>query len=274
MKQQDKIKIKDLEVYGRHGVHKEENILGQKFLVSVDLYVDTRKAGHLDDIEHSVNYAKVAHEIEAFCREHTFKLLEALAERLAERLLLQHEGVERVRVEIKKPWAPILLPLDTVSVEIERGWHQAYLSLGSNIGDKQKYLQAALALLAADEKIRLLQVSDFIVTEPYGGVEQDDFLNAAAAIATLHTPQELLACIHEIEQSQGRERLIHWGPRTLDLDILLYDDELLWEENLKIPHIEMHKRSFVLEPLVQIAPWAKHPLLQKTVFELWQELTS
>lgn len=272
MKGHDKIKIKDLEVYGKHGVLKEENVLGQKFLVSADLYVDTRKAGKSDALEDSISYADVAHEIEAFLQEHTFKLLEALAEQLAEKLLLQYKRAERVWIEIKKPWAPILLPMDTVSVEIERGWHRAYLALGSNIGDKEGYLRNAVAFLEEDKKVRVLKVSDFLVTEPYGGVEQDDFLNGAAIVETLYTPQELLSCIHKIEERLGRERLVHWGPRTLDIDILLYEEEVVWEEELKIPHIEMHKRSFVLEPLVQIAPQAKHPLLQKTVFELWKEL--
>lgn len=272
MKKQDKIKIKDLEVYGRHGVFPEENVLGQKFLISADLCVSTKKAGITDAMEDSISYAEVAHDIESFLTERTFKLLEAAAEKTAELLLLKYPGIERVRLEIKKPWAPILLPLDTVSVEIERGWHRAYLGIGSNMGDKEKYLKEAIDLLEKEEKIRVVKISDFIVTEPYGGVEQDDFLNGAVAVDTLFSPEELLACVNEIEKKQGRERIIHWGPRTLDIDILLYDEEVVWEENLKIPHIEMHKRSFVLEPLSMIAPEAKHPLLQKTVFALWQDL--
>lgn len=274
MKKQDKIKIKDLEVYGRHGVFREENVLGQKFLVSADLYVSTREAGKSDEMKDSISYAEVAHDIESFLQENIFKLLETAAEETAERILLHYPGVDKVRLEIKKPWAPILLPMDTVSVEIERGWHRVCLALGSNMGDKEKYLRGALALLKADEKIRIVKVSEFITTEPYGGVEQDDFLNGAAVIETLYEPQELLSYVNAIEHTFGRERTIHWGPRTLDIDIILYDEEVVWEENLKIPHIEMHKRSFVLEPLVQIAPEAKHPLLQKTVFELWQSLES
>lgn len=272
MRRQDRIKIKDLEVYGRHGVLEEETVLGQKFLISAELFVDTRKAGKSDKMKDSISYAEVAHEIDTFSREHTFKLLEALAEQLAERLLLKYDGIEKLSLEIKKPWAPILLPMDTVSVEIQRSWHRVYLGIGSNMGDKEEYLKKAVAFLEADWKIKVLQVSQFIVTKPYGGVEQDDFLNGAVEIETLYTPQELLRVINEIELKLGRERIIHWGPRTLDIDILLYEEEVVWEENLKIPHIEMHKRSFVLEPLIQLAPQAKHPLLQKTVYQLWQEL--
>ena len=115
-------------------------------------------------------------------------------------------------------------------------------------------------------------VSDFLVTAPYGGVEQDDFLNGAMKIRTLLTPHELLERLHEIEQEAKRERVVRWGPRTLDLDILLYDDLILDEEELHIPHIEMYKRDFVLKPLCQIAPYARHPVYNRTAAELLADL--
>lgn len=118
----------------------------------------------------------------------------------------------------------------------------------------------------------MLKVSDFLVTAPYGGVEQDDFLNGALALKTLLTPQELLERLHEIEQEAHRERLIHWGPRTLDLDILLYDDLVLDTPDLIIPHVEMHLRDFVLIPLAQIAPWKRHPVLGLTVSQMLADL--
>ena len=118
----------------------------------------------------------------------------------------------------------------------------------------------------------MLKVSDFLVTAPYGGVEQDDFLNGALALKTLLTPQELLERLHEIEQKAHRERLIHWGPRTLDLDILLYDDLVLDTPDLIIPHVEMHLRDFVLIPLAQIAPWKRHPVLGLTVSQMLADL--
>ena len=120
---------------------------------------------------------------------------------------------------------------------------------------------------------RVAKVSSYLVTEPYGGVEQDDFLNACLSLDTLLSPSELLEKLHEIEQAAHRERLIHWGPRTLDLDILLYDDEILETEDLIIPHVEMHKREFVLKPLSEIAPYKRHPVYQKTVAELLEALT-
>ena len=103
-------------------------------------------------------------------------------------------------------------------------------------------------------------------------IEQDDFLNACLLLKTLLSPEELLVRLHEIEQAAHRERIIHWGPRTLDLDILLYDDLILETEELVIPHPEMHLRDFVLKPLREIAPNKRHPILQKTVAQMENEL--
>ncbi|MDO4323591.1 MAG: 2-amino-4-hydroxy-6-hydroxymethyldihydropteridine diphosphokinase [Lachnospiraceae bacterium] len=264
----DKITIQNLELFARHGVFPEENTLGQKFILSAVLYTDTRKAGMSDALEHSTHYGEVSHFIKTFVEGHTYKLIESVVEQLAQELLLTFPLIEKVDLEIKKPWAPIGLPLDTVSIQISRGWHTAYIALGSNIGDKKAYLDMAVSMLREHRLCQVKKVSEYLVTAPYGGVEQDDFLNGALELCTLLTPEELLDELHVIEQAAHRERLIHWGPRTLDLDILLYDDLVLDTEELHIPHIEMHKRDFVLIPLAQIAPYKRHPLLHATVEEL------
>lgn len=268
----DKIHIKNLEVFARHGVFPEENALGQKFVVSAVLYTSTREAGRADDLAKSIHYGDVSRFITEFMEQNTFQLLETAAERLAEELLLNTEHLEKIRLEIKKPWAPVGLPLETVSVEIERGWHTAYIALGSNLGDKEANLRLGVEGLRSTRGCRVEAVSDFLVTAPYGGVEQDDFLNGAMKIRTLLTPHELLERLHEIEQEAKRERVVRWGPRTLDLDILLYDDLILDEEELHIPHIEMYKRDFVLKPLCQIAPYARHPVYNRTAAELLADL--
>ena len=268
----DKIHIKNLEVFARHGIFPEENVLGQKFVVSAVLYTSTREAGRTDDLAKSIHYGEVSRFITEFMEQNTFQLLETAAERLAEELLLNTERLEKIRLEIKKPWAPVGLPLETVSVEIERGWHTAYIALGSNLGDKEANLRLGVEGLRSTRGCRVEAVSDFLVTAPYGGVEQDDFLNGAMKIRTLLTPHELLERLHEIEQEAKRERVVRWGPRTLDLDILLYDDLILDEEELHIPHIEMYKRDFVLKPLCQIAPYARHPVYNRTVAELLADL--
>lgn len=264
----DQIKIKDLEVYANHGVFPEETKLGQKFLVSCTMYLDTRKAGNTDDIEASVNYGTISHLIKKEMEEKTFKLIETVTEHLAETILLFDERIQKIDMEVKKPWAPIGIPLDTVSVKITRGWHEAYIALGSNMGDKADYIQMAIAGLKKAENCRVDKVSAIIQTKPYGGVEQDEFLNGVLKMRTLLTPWELLELLHELEQKAKRERLIHWGPRTLDLDIIFYDDIVLEEDELCIPHVDMHNREFVLRPMSEIAPYKRHPVYGKTMKEM------
>lgn len=268
----DKIKIKNLEIFANHGVFPEERTLGQKFIVSAVLYTDTRTAGKTDDLSASIDYGKISRFIECYLREHTYQLLESAAEHLAEALLLQTPGLEKIRLEIQKPWAPVGLPLETVSVEIERGWHIAYIALGSNMGDKERYLKQATASLDTHPSCKVTRCSSFLATPPYGVTDQDDFLNGCLELRTLLPPHELLDLLHQLEQEAGRVRLRHWGPRTLDLDIIFYDDLILEDDTLCIPHVEMHKRDFVLRPLHEIAPYKRHPVSHKTVHEMLAEL--
>ncbi len=268
----DQITIQNLEIFAKHGVYPEENVLGQKFLISAILHLSTRKAGLSDDLAESVNYGEVCHFIKQYTESHTHRLLETLAEELASRILLTFPLVQAVDLEIKKPWAPIGLPLETVSLKISRKWHKAYIALGSNMGDRKAYLDLGVKRLQENKDCRVTKVADYLETEPYGGVEQDAFLNSVLELRTLLPPYELLDLLHEIEQEAKRERLIRWGPRTLDLDIIMYDDLVMDAEDLQIPHIEMHKRDFVLLPLRQIAPYLRHPILQKTVAEMAENI--
>lgn len=268
----DKITIDKLEIFANHGVYPEENVLGQKFIISVVLYTSTRKAGVTDELSFSVNYGEVSHFIRKYMIEHTWKLLECAAEHLAQAILLEYPLVKKLDLEIQKPWAPIALPLNTVSVKITRGWHTAYIALGSNIGDKKAYLDMAVKHLNERKDCQVKKVSDYLVTAPYGVTDQDDFLNGALELQTILDPEELLQALHQIEQEANRVRTIHWGPRTLDLDILMYDDLVLDTPELHVPHIEMHLRDFVLIPMNQIAPWKRHPLIGKTIEEMLQNL--
>ena len=268
MKKYDEIHIEHLQVFANHGVFPEETKLGQKFLVSAILYTDTRRAGKTDELEFSTHYGEVSQFMIRFLQEHTYKLIEAAAEHLAEELLLTFPLLKGLSVELKKPWAPVGLPLDTVSVKIQRFWHRAYIALGSNMGDKKAYLDMAAQKLDEIRGCKVERISGYLVTAPYGGVEQDDFLNGCLQLSTLLAPEELLEAVHQIESEAGRKRDVRWGPRTLDLDILLYDDLVFESEDLIIPHAELHLRDFVLEPLSQIAPWVRHPVLGKTVKEL------
>lgn len=269
---QDKIIIKDLECFSYHGVLEPERQLGQKFLVSLVMFVDTRFAGKTDELEQSVNYAAVCNMVMSFMKEHTFQLIEAVAEQLAETILLEYPLVEQIQVIIKKPWAPVMLPLDTVAVDITRGWNTAYLGVGSNLGDKERNINDAISVFAEHPLCKVEKVSNLFVTKPYGVKEQDDFVNGAFCVKTLLTPEELLDVIGEIEQKLKRVRKQHWGPRTIDVDILLYDDSVLHTEQLTIPHLEMQKRDFVLVPLCELNPYVVHPIFRKTATQLLQEL--
>lgn len=271
-KNMDYIEIKNLEVFANHGVYKEETELGQKFIISAKLYFDMRPAGINDNLDKTVNYAKACGFITDYMKKNTFLLIEACAEHLSRQLLLNFEPVLRVELSIKKPWAPIGLPLEYVSVNVDRKWHEVYLSIGSNMGDRQKYLEGAVKQLESRDTIRIKQVSAFIETKPYGNIEQGDFLNGAVLITTVLTPEELLREVNAIESWANRERSVRWGPRTLDIDIVFYDDEIIKTDDLTIPHIDMHNRRFVLEPMCEINRYFVHPQLRKTMDELLNEL--
>ncbi len=268
----DEIRIRGLRIFAHHGVFEEETRLGQMFVVNATLYTSTRQGGLADALEQTISYADVCVFLTEYLQKNTWKLLEAAVEHACRALLLKFPLINEVELELMKPSAPIPLPFDSVSVRVRRGWHRAFVALGSNMGDKQGYLNGAVDALRADKCVRVKQVSAYRVTAPYGGVEQDDFLNAAMEIETLYDPQELLDALHVIEQAARRERLVHWGPRTLDLDILFYDDLVQDDPALILPHPDLHNRDFVLGPMAELAPNFVHPVLNKTMKQLLNEL--
>lgn len=149
----------------------------------------------------------------------------------------------------------------------------AYIALGSNLGDKEKNLRRALLLLT-QQGVEVVRVSSFLSTEPYGVTDQPQFLNAVACVRTSLAPLALLDVLLATELAMGRVRLRHWGERNIDLDLLLYEDVVLDTPRLHLPHPDMQNRDFVLLPLAEIAPELKHPTLQKTIWELKENLMS
>ena len=268
----DQIRIEELEVYAHHGVYPEENEKGQHFYVNATLYTNTRPAGMADDLRLSTNYGEVCQFITEFMQQHTFQMIETVVEWTAYEVLQQFPLVQGLDLEIRKPEAPIPLPFGSVSVAIHREWHEAYIAVGSNMGDSRGHIAKALGQLEKHKDIQVTKVSGRLETLPYGGVEKENFVNGMFEIRTLLTPEELLRELHKIEASEGRERKIHWGPRTLDLDIIFYDDLIYSSEDLVIPHVDMENRYFVLKPLSELAPNFRHPITHKTVAQMLAEL--
>ncbi len=135
----------------------------------------------------------------------------------------------------------------------------AFLGLGSNLGDRLGYLQRGVDALHADRLTRVDAVSSVYETDPVGGPEQDPFCNLAVRVATRRSPRQLLALCHAVEEGQGRERTQRWGPRTLDVDILLYADRTVRRRALEIPHPRLEERAFALVPLIEVAPGQRLP---------------
>lgn len=268
----DKIYIDSLEIIGFHGVFPEEKKLGQKFIISITMDIDTRVAGKNGGLENTVHYGEVAQDVEKIFLEKSFDLLEMCAERIAELILRKYRLIKKIKVKIEKPCAPLQLHFKNVAVEIERAWHTLYLSLGTNMGDKTKNLKNAIDYINIIENTFVLKTSEFIETKPFGYLEQDNFLNTCLEVMTLLTPQEFLKNILEIELKMGRVRKIKWGPRIIDIDILFYDKEIIEEDNLAIPHPYVCEREFVLIPLSEIAPNFIHPLENKTIKVLNEKL--
>jgi 2-amino-4-hydroxy-6-hydroxymethyldihydropteridine diphosphokinase len=144
--------------------------------------------------------------------------------------------------------------------------HLVYLSLGSNIGDRESHLRDAISRL--ENKGRIKSIASFYETEPVEFTDQARFLNCALALETEEAPEQLMESVLHIEQEMGRERQQNKGPRTIDIDILLFSDTIIDSPKLTIPHPAMHERRFVLQPLAEIAPEVRHPVLKKTIREL------
>ncbi|MDE6426602.1 MAG: 2-amino-4-hydroxy-6-hydroxymethyldihydropteridine diphosphokinase [Ruminococcus sp.] len=268
----DEIHIDNLKIFAYHGVFQHENINGQYFYVNAVLYTDTGNAGTSDNLELSTDYGSVCGLIHDVMTGSTFKLIETVAEHIAVEILKKFPLVRGVEIEVRKPEAPIEMTFESVSVKIRRSWHNAVIAIGSNIGDRNAYIESAICEIEGNSAIKDIKVSSLIETKPYGYTNQPDFLNGALICQTYLSPEKLLEFLHSVENGAGRTREIHWGARTLDLDIIFYDDKIIDTPLLTVPHADMHNRYFVLKPVSEIAPYYRHPVINMTVSQLLERL--
>ena len=268
----DKIHIKDLEIIGFHGAIPEEKVLGQKFVLSFELDVDLRQAGKNDDLTKTVHYGELAQKVEEEFTKTSYDLIEKAAEEICEFVLLNYPLVKKVKLLLKKPWAPTRKHVEYVAVEIERKWNKVYIAAGSNLGDKEETLKEAIDKIDKRKDCVVTKVSNFYTTDPVGYEDQDQFVNCVFEIDTLQTPSELMDTLLEVEKEFKRERIIRWGPRTLDLDIIFYNDIISYDEHILIPHPRAHERQFVMKPMCDINPYYVHPIYRKRVMDISSEL--
>ncbi|MDE6598256.1 MAG: 2-amino-4-hydroxy-6-hydroxymethyldihydropteridine diphosphokinase [Clostridia bacterium] len=248
------IKIRGLEISACHGVKDFEKVNPQRFVFDADLTCDFYAAAISDDLEKTVNYSRVCKEIAEVTRGNVFNLIEKLAYECAFSIMEKFERVEKITLTVNKPDAPVKQKFDTVAVTVTVEREKAYLSIGSNLGDKKQYLDTAIKMLNETRGVKVEKISDYISSEPYGGVAKNEFLNCAAVVSTLLTPHALLDEIHRIEAECGRARKERWGDRTLDIDIIFFGEKKIRDERLIIPHPDYKNRDFVKKPLKQIAP--------------------
>lgn len=150
--------------------------------------------------------------------------------------------------------------------------HTCFLSLGSNLGDRAQHLQAAYCELAHIEQTQIVAQSRIYETDPVDFTDQAPFFNAVVMLKSFLAPEQLLAACLEIEQRLGRVRTVRYGPRVIDLDVLFYDDWVMNQEKLQVPHARLHERAFVLVPMMELAPLWLHPTLQLTIAQLYERV--
>lgn len=246
--------------------------LKETYTVSCVISMGLHRAGRNDDLHASVDCAVIARLIKEKLQEKSFKLLEGAAEYLTHDILSYAPYIQSVDLTLKKAVDPSVFGFDSLQVHLTRSWHTAYIGLGSNLGDRQAYMDQGVQALQDTPDCIVDRCSSWMEAIPYGYTQQDNFLNGVVQIRTLLTPYELMDRIHDIEKATNLEWRIHWGPRTLDLDILFYDDLIIQEEDLCIPHVDMKNRVFVLVPMAEIAPYYHHPVYGITIHEMLQKL--
>jgi dihydroneopterin aldolase/2-amino-4-hydroxy-6-hydroxymethyldihydropteridine diphosphokinase len=255
----DQIEISALRVVAIVGALPHEREIAQPLQIDLTLDVDLADAGRSDDLDDTVHYGLVADQVIAVVQESKDTLLERLAARVADEVLT-FDRVEAVTVVVTKLRPPIAVDAASTAVRMRRTRataglaprtpHRAFIALGSNLGDREEFLRSGVRGLGT-----VVAMSDVYETEPVGGPDdQGAYLNMVVEIETSLDPFALLRRCQKLEAEAMRQRMVHWGPRTLDVDIILYDDVTIVSADLVVPHPLFGERHFVLQPLSDIAP--------------------
>ncbi|MDA3024460.1 MAG: 2-amino-4-hydroxy-6-hydroxymethyldihydropteridine diphosphokinase [Actinomycetota bacterium] len=248
----DHVLINDLRFESIIGVLDQERLAPQPLRVDVDMEIDLHDAGSSDDLEQTVHYGEVAVALANLARDTQYLLLERLAQHMAE-VVLSFPLVRAVELTLTKLQPPIPEQIDSTAVRIRRvraeisstTRHRAIVALGSNLGRREAHLRFAVERLGES----VVAQSQVFETDPVGGPDdQGAYLNMVVVLETELDPYALLRWLHRIEADAGRERVVHWGPRTLDLDLLFFDDVVITGGNLAVPHPRYAERRFVLAP--------------------------
>jgi dihydroneopterin aldolase / 2-amino-4-hydroxy-6-hydroxymethyldihydropteridine diphosphokinase len=259
----DRISLRGLRVFGRHGVLAFEREQGQDFLIDLDLAVDQRAAAASDDVADTVHYGELAEEIAAVVGGEPVNLIETLAARVAD-AVLRDERVREVRVTVHKPQAPITVAFGDVSVTISRTAPEpVVLALGSNLGDRAATLASAVRALHALPGLTVTAESPVIesvaVTLEGEDPDKPGYLNQVVIGRSDLGPSALLDALLAIERAHGRVRAERWGDRTLDLDLIAYGEQRIDTPELQLPHPRAAERDFVLRPWLLADPDAVLP---------------
>lgn len=264
----DHINIDQLIIFANHGLFSQEKDLGQKFALDIDLRVNTQAAAFSKDLAQSVDYGALIQAIKQRFTETTYDLIESVAEDIAQYILRHYTLVASVRLRLHKPWAPVMTAVESIYIDIERRRNRAFLGLGSNLGDSENLLDNAIQELSKAPHTEVKKQSSLYQTKAWGLEDQPDFLNCVVEVETFLEAENLLNFVQTIENNLGRTREVKWGPRSIDIDILFYNDAIIYQEDLLIPHPYIEERAFVIEPMKEIAPFWIHPVSGKQMRQL------
>lgn len=265
------IKIRGLEIMANVGVGNGERSEKQPLVFDVDVECDFFKCVETDDINDAINYSEVCDTVAKTVERQAYALLETVAYECASAILELYPATE-IELAVYKPQAPIKHKFSNVGVSVKLKRERVFLSLGSNLGDRKAALDYAISRLERTRGVKVKKTSKFFETEAYGGVTDKPFINCAVEIETYLSPFELLNRIHRIESGAGRVRDVRWGDRTLDIDIIFFGRQVIYDEALRVPHIDYKNRAFVLEPLMDIAPDAVCPECGLSVRAIYKDL--